>query len=73
MVGSSGALSFAKTPRRLAVIGTGVIGLELVWAGHGIQMMEEFILAGVRAVGCEELMVDVGVEMMRLYLFPEGQ
>ena len=38
-----------------------------------MQMMEEFMLAGVRAVGCEELMVDVGVEMMRLYLFPEGQ
>ena len=37
VVGSSGALEFSKTPKKLAIIGAGVIGLELgsVWSRLG--------------------------------------
>ena len=50
IVDSQGALEFAETPRRLGVIGAGVIGLELgsVWARLGaetimLEALDEFL------------------------------
>ena len=40
IVGSAGALEFSKTPKKLAIIGAGVIGLELgsVWSRLGSEV-----------------------------------
>ena len=40
IVGSAGALEFSETPKKLAIIGAGVIGLELgsVWSRLGSEV-----------------------------------
>ena len=40
MVGSAGALEFTETPKKLGIIGAGVIGLELgsVWSRLGSEV-----------------------------------
>ncbi len=60
IVDSSGALSFTQVPRRLGVIGAGVIGLELgsVWNRLGaevvlLEAMEEFLAFADRQVAKE--------------------
>lgn len=60
IVSSTGALSFTDVPKRLGVIGAGVIGLELgsVWHALGaevvvLEAMEHFLLAADAALAKE--------------------
>ena len=62
IVDSAGALAFPETPQRLAVIGAGVIGLELgsVWRRLGaevvlLEALPEFLAAADRTVAREAL------------------
>jgi dihydrolipoamide dehydrogenase len=62
IVDSAGALRFAEVPKRLGVIGAGVIGLELgsVWRRLGaevvlLEAMDEFLTAVDRQVAKEAL------------------
>ena len=64
IVDSEGALAFAETPPRLAVIGAGVIGLELgsVWSRLGsevvlIEALEDFLPAADRDVAKQALRI----------------
>ena len=60
VVDSEGALAFAETPRRLGIIGAGVIGLELgsVWSRFGaetvlLEALDDFLPAADRDVAKE--------------------
>ena len=60
IVDSTGALAFNDVPRRLGVIGAGVIGLELgsVWSRLGAQVvileaLEDFLAAADRQIAAE--------------------
>jgi len=62
IVDSTGALSFSETPKRLGIIGAGVIGLELgsVWNRLGskvilLEAQEEFLPFADRLVASEAL------------------
>jgi dihydrolipoamide dehydrogenase len=62
IVDSTGALAFSEVPRRLGVIGAGVIGLELgsVWRRLGaevviLEALEEFLPAADRQLSKESL------------------
>ena len=62
VVDSEGALAFDETPRRLAVIGAGVIGLELgsVWSRLGaevvlLEALDDFLPAADRDIAKEAL------------------
>ena len=62
IVDSTGALEFTAVPKRLGVIGAGVIGLELgsVWARLGaevtvLEAMEDFLPATDKQIGKEAL------------------
>lgn len=64
IVDSEGALAFDETPRRLAVIGAGVIGLELgsVWSRLGaevvlLEALDDFLPAADRDVAKEALRI----------------
>ena len=64
IVDSSGALSFDKVPRKLAIIGAGVIGLELgsVWARLGsevviLEALEDFLPMLDRRVAKEAMSI----------------
>ncbi len=64
IVDSTGALEFTEVPRRLGVVGAGVIGLELgsVWARLGaevvvIEALPDFLLAVDRQVSKEALKI----------------
>ena len=64
VVDSEGALAFAETPPRLAVIGAGVIGLELgsVWNRLGsevvlLEALEDFLPAADRDVAKQALRI----------------
>ena len=62
IVDSAGALSFAEVPKRLGIIGAGVIGLELgsVWSRLGaevvlLEALPDFLAAADRQVAAEAL------------------
>ncbi|MEQ8598283.1 MAG: dihydrolipoyl dehydrogenase [Devosia sp.] len=64
VVDSTGALAFTEVPKRLGVIGAGVIGLELgsVWRRLGaevtvLEALPEFLAAADRAVAKEALKI----------------
>ena len=64
VVDSEGALAFEETPPRLAVIGAGVIGLELgsVWSRLGsevvlLEALEDFLPAADREVAKQSLRI----------------
>jgi len=64
VVDSEGALAFAETPPRLAVVGAGVIGLELgsVWSRLGsevvlLEALEDFLPAADREVAKQSLRI----------------
>ena len=64
VVDSEGALAFAETPPRLAVIGAGVIGLELgsVWSRLGsevvlLEALEDFLPTADREVAKQALRI----------------
>ena len=64
IVDSEGALAFGETPRRLAVIGAGVIGLELgsVWRRLGsevvlLEALDDFLPAADRDVAKQSLRI----------------
>lgn len=51
IVSSTGALSLKEVPKRLVVIGAGVIGLELVSdATHRVAKFTDCLLIGLRLV-----------------------
>ena len=55
IVSSTGALSLAKVPKNLTVIGGGVIGLELgsVWSRYGAKVTVVEFLNSVGGVGID--------------------
>ena len=64
IVDSAGALEFTEVPKRLGVVGAGVIGLELgsVWSRLGaevtvIEALEEFLIAADEQIAQEALKV----------------
>ena len=78
IVDNSGALSFAEVPKRLAVIGAGVIGLELgsVWRRLGSEVTileaapafmpaadEQVAKEALRAFGKQGLKIHLGVQI----------
>lgn len=78
IVDNSGALSFAEVPKRLAIIGAGVIGLELgsVWRRLGSEVTileaapafmpaadEQVAREALRAFGKQGLKIQLGVQI----------
>ncbi|MEM7543601.1 MAG: dihydrolipoyl dehydrogenase [Pseudomonadota bacterium] len=64
IVDSTGALAFAEVPKRIGVIGAGVIGLELgsVWRRLGsevvvLEALNEFLPTADKAIGKEALKI----------------
>lgn len=65
IVSSTGALSLKEVPQKLAVIGGGVIGLELgsVWSRLGAEVTVIEFLGGIGGAGIDE-------EIAYVYLLP---
>ena len=81
IVDNSGALSFAEVPKRLAIIGAGVIGLELgsVWRRLGSEVTileaapafmpaadEQVAKEALRAFGKQGLKIHLGVQIDKI-------
>ncbi|MCY3751588.1 MAG: dihydrolipoyl dehydrogenase [Gammaproteobacteria bacterium] len=72
IVDSTGALAFTQVPKRLGIIGAGVIGLELgsVWSRMGsrvtiLEALDEFLAPADReiAVAAQKLLVKQGLDI----------
>ncbi|MES1981718.1 MAG: dihydrolipoyl dehydrogenase [Pseudomonadota bacterium] len=87
VVDSAGALSFSQTPGRLAIIGAGVIGLELgsVWRRLGAEVTlleaaatflpaadEQVAKEGLRAFTKQGMAIKLGVQIESVTASPEA-